>query len=154
MSVLMIVLVLASIPSVLQIVSGGAYYSTNELPVNQSAAFDPPQTANLSQSQSPEDARFTVTVENQTQYTVSRQDAVGNPSHVLRPTDAQVVGTTLVIREESVITDSDPDPDTLSPSVVSTGSYTEQWTITVPIDRVAVYHPYQDHPYVKSVNSN
>ena len=148
-----LVVMLVSLPFFLQIVSGGAYYSTTEspLPVNQSAEFEPTQTASLNQSQSPEDATFRVTVENETQYTVSRQDAVANPSHSLQPADARVIGTTLVIYEKSL---NKSNSNTLSPSVVSTGSYTEQWNITIPIDRVAVYHPYQEHPYVKSVESN
>jgi hypothetical protein len=140
-------LLLVSLPHFLQIVSGGAYYSANELPVNQSAEFEPNQTANLTQSLSPEGACFNVTVENRTQYTVIRQDSVANPSHALQPTDARVIGTTLVIREESIKRN---DSNTLSPSVVSTGSYTKRWNITVPIDRVAVYHPYRKYPYVSN----
>jgi len=99
-----LVVILVSLPFFLQIVSGGAYYSTtgSPLPVNQSAEFEPTQTASLNQSQSPEDATFRVTVENETQYTVSRQDAVANPSHSLQPADARVIGTTLVIYEKSL----------------------------------------------------
>lgn len=117
------------------------------IPVDKNTNYEYDSEADMNDTYSGIPATFDVNV-NDGVYQVQRTDAVPNPGSTLAVEDAQIVGNTLVIEESFV---DETDDNIASASVISTGSYSESWNLEVDIQKVAVEHPYNDHPYVESI---
>lgn len=117
----------------------------HKIPVNQSGEYRIDNEAILDENGR---RKFDVNIK-QGKYKISRMDRVRNPAYGLSVDKAYVVGETLVIEEEFV---KQNDDNIVAPTVISYGGYNRGWNLDdLKITRVAVYHPYNDRPYVRDL---
>jgi hypothetical protein len=82
---------------------------------------------------------------------LTRVDATPSPMSELVIDDVWVIGNTLVVKETFVRQQSADRTAVIAPTVVSPDGYSEALTVDAPITQVAVFHPYNNHPYVRTV---